>query len=49
MHADHVLGLVTILATVLSGVAVSEEYLERLKASGLNKKASSLLDELMYR
>jgi len=38
MHADHILGVVAILAVVMSGVGQTPEGLERLKKQGVNKK-----------
>jgi ribonuclease Z len=40
MHADHTLGLVSILTTVMSGVGTSPESLERLRKQGTSKKAN---------
>ncbi|BEI90775.1 uncharacterized protein CcaverHIS019_0308450 [Cutaneotrichosporon cavernicola] len=39
MHADHVLGIVAIMAVIMSGVGQSEAGLERLRAAGTAKKA----------
>lgn len=38
MHADHVLGLVSILTTIMSGVSMTEAGLQKLKEDGLKKK-----------
>jgi len=38
MHADHVLGLVSVMTTILSGVGMTEGALESLKEAGTNKK-----------
>lgn len=38
MHADHTLGVVAILAVVMSGVGQTPEGLERLRQQGLSKK-----------
>lgn len=40
LHADHVLGLVAILTTIMSGIGTKPDDLERLKAQGTAKKAS---------
>ncbi|RSH88726.1 hypothetical protein EHS25_002953 [Saitozyma podzolica] len=40
MHADHVLGIVPILKTVMSGIGVSPEQAERTRALGIHKVAS---------
>lgn len=40
MHADHILGVVSILTQVMSGVSVKEEDLERLKKQGTSKRVS---------
>ena len=38
MHADHVLGTISILMTIMSGVGTSPESLEQLKSQGTSKK-----------
>ncbi|RXK41148.1 hypothetical protein M231_01551 [Tremella mesenterica] len=38
MHADHVLGLVPILTTIMSGVGVTDDDLEELRQKGTSKK-----------
>jgi len=38
MHADHVLRLVSVMTTILSGVGMTEGALESLKKAGTNKK-----------
>ena len=38
LHADHVLGLVSILTTIMSGIGMDEKALEKLKAQGTSKK-----------
>ncbi|WWD19098.1 hypothetical protein CI109_103556 [Kwoniella shandongensis] len=40
MHADHVLGLVPVLTTVMSGIGVKPGETERLKELGTKKKAT---------
>ena len=40
MHADHVLGLVWVLAHVLSGIGTTEESREKVANMGLEKKVS---------
>lgn len=40
MHADHVLGLVRVLAHLMSGVGTSEEQREAIRKQGVNKKVS---------
>lgn len=37
MHADHVLGIVPILKTVMSGIGVSPEQAERTRSLGVHK------------
>lgn len=37
MHADHVLGVVAIMAVIMSGVGQTPEGLERLRQQGLDK------------
>ena len=39
MHTDHVLGLVGIMKTIMSGVTATDEYLDDLKKQGIAKKA----------
>lgn len=38
MHADHVLGVVAIMAVIMSGVGQTEAGLARLRAAGTSKK-----------
>lgn len=38
MHADHVLGIVAIMAVIMSGVGQTEQGLQRLREAGLHKK-----------
>lgn len=38
MHADHTLGIVPIMTTLMSGVNAGPDYLERLKKQGTHKK-----------
>jgi ribonuclease Z len=38
MHADHVLGVVAIMAVIMSGVGQTEAGLARLRAAGTAKK-----------
>ncbi|KAJ9097846.1 hypothetical protein QFC19_006636 [Naganishia cerealis] len=38
MHADHVMGLVTLLGTLMMGVATGADELERLRVLGRGKK-----------
>ena len=40
MHADHVLGLVWVLAHILSGIGTTEESREKVASLGLDKKVS---------
>ena len=40
LHADHVLGLVAIMTTIMSGIGTTPDDLERLKAKGTDKKVS---------
>ncbi|ORY35568.1 beta-lactamase-like protein [Naematelia encephala] len=40
MHADHVLGIVSILTTIMSGIGETDEDRERLKEQGTEKRAS---------
>lgn len=40
MHADHVLGLVWVLAHVLSGIGTTEESRQKVSDMGLEKKVS---------
>jgi ribonuclease Z len=50
MHADHVLGLVWVLAHVLSGIGTTEESREKVASMGVNKKVSLINGlELMLR
>jgi ribonuclease Z len=50
MHADHVLGLVWVLAHVLSGIGTTEESREKVSSMGVNKKVSLINGlELMLR
>jgi ribonuclease Z len=50
MHADHVLGLVWVLAHVLSGIGTTEESREKVANMGLEKMVSlSSGGELMRR
>lgn len=46
LHADHVLGLVTILTTIMSGIGTSPDSLEKLKAQGTAKR---VCHEAQYR
>ena len=41
MHADHVLGLVAIMATIMSGVGTTEASLEKLRELGTGKQVGS--------
>jgi len=45
MHADHVLGLVWVLAHVLSGIGTTEESREKVANMGLDKKVSPAAGE----
>ena len=38
LHADHVLGVVSIMTTIMSGVTATEESRKALKAQGTQKK-----------
>jgi len=38
MHADHTLGLVAVLTTIMSGVTANPQQLEKYKQQGLAKK-----------
>lgn len=38
MHADHILGIVAIMAVIMSGVGQTPTGLERLRAQGTAKK-----------
>lgn len=51
MHADHVLGIVAIMAVIMSGVGQTPTGLERLRAQGTAKKVrpASLLCPLTRR
>lgn len=40
MHADHTLGIVPIMTTLMSGVNAGADYLDKLKQQGRHKKAS---------
>lgn len=42
MHADHVLGIVAIMAVIMSGVGQTEQGLQRLRKAGLHKKVCAL-------
>jgi ribonuclease Z len=44
MHADHVLGVVPILTTIMSGIGVTPEETERLRKLGRDKKARLQVD-----
>ena len=43
LHADHVLGLVAIMTTIMSGIGTTPDDLERLKAKGTNKRVGALV------
>jgi len=45
MHADHVLGLVWVLAHVLSGIGTTAESREKVANMGLDKKVSPAAGE----
>ena len=40
MHADHVLGLVAVMTTLMSGAGTTKEESENLKQAGTDKKVS---------
>jgi ribonuclease Z len=40
MHADHTLGIVSILTQIMSGVGVKQEDRDRLKEQGTSRKVS---------
>lgn len=42
MHADHVLGIVAIMAVIMSGVGQTERGLQRLREAGLHKKVCAV-------
>jgi ribonuclease Z len=49
MHADHVLGLVWVLAHVLSGIGTTEESRDKVANMGLDKKVRPAFGEELMR
>lgn len=45
MHADHVLGLVWVLAHVLSGIGTTEESRQKVADMGVDKKVTTELGQ----
>jgi ribonuclease BN (tRNA processing enzyme) len=43
MHADHVLGIVAILTTIMSGVGMTPEAHEKLQKQGVSKKVPFII------
>jgi ribonuclease Z len=48
LHADHVLGLVSILTTIMSGIGTTPESLEKLKAEGTKKKVYTVSEAFAH-